>query len=41
MNANSVASVLGKQGIYGNMKEFILERSHMNANSVASVLVTQ
>ena len=37
MNANSVASVLAKQETYRNMKESILERSPMSANSVASV----
>ena len=39
MNANSVASVLVKQKISGDMQESILERSLMNAYSVGSVLV--
>ena len=38
MNANTVASVLVQQESYGLMKESILERSLMNANSVANVL---
>ena len=37
MNANNVASVLVKQDIWRFIKEFILERSLMDANSVASV----
>ena len=38
MDANSVASVLVKHQILGNTKEFILERSLMNANIVTSAL---
>ena len=39
MNADSVASVLVRQEIYGGMKKFILARSLTNANSVVSVSV--
>ena len=41
MNANSVASGLVWQEILSPMKESILERSLMNANSVESVSVYQ
>ena len=38
MHANSVESVLLQQGLCGNMKEPILERNHINANSVENIL---
>ena len=41
MNVNCVASVLVKQGILGNMKDFTLVRSLLNVNNVESVLVKQ
>ena len=41
MNAITVVSLLMKQELYGYMKESILERSLMNANTVASVLGLQ
>ena len=37
MNASSVAKVLPQQEHCRNMKEFTLEKNHMNANSVESV----
>ena len=39
MDANSVGRALEAQGSCGHMLKSILERSLMNANSVASVLV--
>ena len=39
MNVNSVASVLAVRESWGDMKEFTLEKSLMNVNIVASVLV--
>ena len=41
LSVRSVASVLTIQDTLGLMKEFTLGKSHMNVNSVASVLANQ
>ena len=41
MNVNSVGSVLAKQETKGSMKEFILGKSHLNVNFVASCFAKQ
>ena len=41
MNVHGVASALAEQGTRKDMKEFILERSLMNVNSVVSVVNEQ
>ena len=38
MNVNSVASVLAMLEALGSMKEFTVEKNHINVNSVTSVL---